>query len=49
MIVGTARHDDTLTNASAAVFFGILITGFEMHDRGYPKPRFEDRIVYIRP
>jgi len=49
LIVATVQRNKTLSGASAAMFFGSIITAAEMEKRGYPRPKYEDRVVYVRP
>lgn len=52
MVIGGVQKDRTLKSASAWMFFGSLVASEALcvlSSLSYPKTKFEDRIVYIRP
>ena len=49
MILGAVQNDRDLKGASAWMFFGSLMASELACVMSYPKTKFEDRVVYVRP
>ena len=49
MILGAVQNDRDLKRASAWVFVGSLMASELACVMSYPKTKFEDRVVYVRP